>query len=204
MVPGTFDSAPLARPPPDPRGVPMRRSPLAATVLAALLATACTGETPAPDEPVATESQDAAADPGASAEETAAEPVVLGLDETHTYDDGFAISLSGFERFNGADYGFDDQDWVSFTVTFANGTDAPVEIDRVERSCVVGGVEGDYEAFDHLAYDWPSLVQSGDEGIWQPACAMPVDEEELQFSIGVYAPEDVEPSYEVVHFSGQV
>ncbi|OLT26556.1 hypothetical protein BJF83_20950 [Nocardiopsis sp. CNR-923] len=141
----------------------------------------------------------------ASAPSEEAGPTVLDLAETHTWDDGLSVSLGDFERFNEDDLGYSGGlDWVKFTVRFENGSDAPVEIDRIERSCNVGGVEGDYEAFDAFAHEWPAMIQPGATGIWEPACEMPVDENELQFSLGLFGPDDVDPSHEVVYFSGTV
>ncbi|HLU98608.1 MAG TPA: hypothetical protein VKZ89_17380 [Thermobifida alba] len=116
------------------------------------------------------------------------EPTLLGLDQTHTWPDGLEVSVSEFERWNEGDLGYSDsEDYASFKVTFANGGEAPVTIDRIVRGCIVGGVEEDYEAFEHLASDWPSMIQPGSEGLWEPACPTPPEGTEFQFHLDLYA-----------------
>lgn len=186
------------------------RTPVTAAMAAALLLVlaACSGsdETAQPEEvdEAAADQVDAGQDETVEDEDDGT--TILGLDETHTYDDGFSIHLSDFERFNEADEGYPgDGEWVVFTVTFTNGTEEPVEIDRIERSCQVDGVVGDYEAFDHVQYDWPTMIQPGDTGIWQPACEMPADAEELQWDMAVFQPGDeMGPSYPTVYWTGPV
>lgn len=173
------------------------RSTVPAAVAVALLATGCG----APAEDPAEESS-----PSSASESSPPGPTTLGFDETHTWDDGFAVSLSDFERFNAADEGYsDDIDYVTFTVTFDNGSEAPVELDRIMRSCQVKGVEVGTEAFSDLAHESPSMVQPGATGAWEPACEMASEETELQFSLEIYAPGDTDvASYPEVYFAGEV
>ncbi|WP_160051064.1 hypothetical protein [Nocardiopsis sp. FR26] len=179
----------------------MRTFPPAASALATLLALTACAQEPQPEDDTGLSEQDAAVDADAPSEETAPEPVILDLEETHTWDDGLSVALSEFERFNEADLGYPgDLDYVAFTVTFTNGSEAPVEFDQMARSCTVGGVEGDYEAFDHLAYEFPKMIQPGAEGVWQPACEMPAEESELQFMVQPGDP----AVYPEVYFSGPV
>ncbi|MFE7461689.1 hypothetical protein ACWFMI_23425 [Nocardiopsis terrae] len=175
----------------------------AATVL--LLTAACSTDDEQPETSPEESSVDSP-DQDETHQEEGDGTTVLDLEETHTYDDGFEIGLSDFERFNEQDEGYsDDTDWMTFTVTFTNGTDAPVEIDRIERSCQVNGQVSDYEAFDHLAYEWPSMIQPGSTGTWQPACEMPTDADELQWDMAVFTPVDeMGPSYPTVYWAGSV
>ncbi|MGW8439099.1 hypothetical protein ACWGKS_28480 [Nocardiopsis sp. NPDC055879] len=181
---------------------------LAAAAAVLLIAGACSSDEDS-GQPEFDTNGAAAENPGDTAAEEDQEEdgtVILDLEETHTYDDGFSIRLSDFERFNEQDEGYsNDVDWLAFTVTFTNGSEAPVEIDRIMRNCQVDGNTSDYEAFDHLAYDWPSMIQPGSTGTWQPACEMATDADELQWDMAIFTPNDEGgPSYPTVYWTGTV
>jgi hypothetical protein len=177
-----------------------------AAAAALLITVACSGETDAPavtPEDVAEQTAEAAVEEEAQEGEGT---TVLNLEDTHTYGDGLSVHLSDFERFNSADEGDgDDAEWFSFTVTFTNDSDIPVEIDRIVRNCQVDGQVSDPEAFEHLAHEWPTMIEPGSTGIWQPACEMAPDAEEFQWDMAVFtASDEDEPSYPTVYWTGTV
>lgn len=112
--------------------------------------------------------------PGMLPIETADTPTVVDLGATHTYDDGFAVSVDIAEVFVPSEVdNFDsDEPHVLLTATIQNGTEAPIEVSAVFQDCVVDGTTVSYDGFLGITSDWPGMVQPGREGSWQYACSV--------------------------------
>ncbi|WP_431870066.1 hypothetical protein [Nocardiopsis eucommiae] len=160
---------------------------------------------PAPPAPRSTHPDDVEERP-----ETGFDPVVVDLDQTHDFGDGFSIGLSGFER-RVEEGGVDpdtgeegDLPYLSWTVEVTNEGSATVPSGLVTRSCSVGDplresgspVLGD-------SVNPPESLEPGQSGSWDEDCWADEDDRQIQYTVEFHD-QDFVPLYPPVTFAGSV
>jgi hypothetical protein len=138
------------------------------------------------------------------------EAVVVDLDQTHDFGDGFSVGLSGFER-GVEEGGVDpatgeegDLPYLSWTVEVANEGSQTVLSGLVTRSCSVGDplresgspVLGD-------SVNPPESLAPGQSGAWDEDCWADEDDHQVQYTVEFHD-QDFVPLYPPVTFAGTV